>query len=101
MTVSDTPLLAVDYNSDMKEEDFFTAALYDLVWSEESIPDRQLSIHMAPDNSATGYFSQLPIPPQEPIYKPEWEPMDDTDDDIPTLFNIPKKCFFQIMLKLY
>ena len=52
------PLLAADYHSYTEEEDFPTAALNDLVWSEEPTPDRQLCIHMAQDNSATG----LPTP---------------------------------------
>ena len=48
---------------------------------------------MAPDNSATG----LPTPLQEPIYEtisPEWEPMDDTDNDVPNPNDIPEEVIF-------
>ena len=51
---------------------------------------------MALANSATG----LPTLLQEPIYEsisPEWEPMDDTDDNIPNLIDILEKELFQIM----
>ena len=52
----------------MQEIDFPTAALHDLVQFKEPIPDRQMCIHTAPDNSATGYSFQLPNPLQELIY---------------------------------
>ena len=62
LTFSDTPLLAADSDNDAQEEDFPTTALNDPVWSEEPIPDRQICIHMAPDNSATGYFFPITHP---------------------------------------
>ena len=60
---------------------------------------RQICIHTAPDNSATGYFFQLPTSAMEPNFEPvspEWEPMDDTEDDIPDHIDILKKCFFRL-----
>ena len=91
--MSDTPILAADSDSNMEEEDFPTSALSDPVWSKEPIPDRQLCIQMALDNSVTG----LPTPLQGPNYEsvsPEWEPMDDTDNDIQDLIAIPQYMFF-------
>ena len=93
LAFSDTPLLAADSNNSAEEEDSPTA----VVWSEEPIPDRQICTHMALDNSGTGYFFQLPPPPQKLVCKlisPEWQPMDDIGDDILDLIDRPEEMLF-------
>ena len=87
LILSDTPPPAPDSNDDAEEADFPTAPLNDLVWSKETIPDRQLCIHMAIDNSGTSYFPHLSTLPQEPT-PPEWEPMDNTDG----VYSQPHQC---------
>ena len=62
MMYSDTPLLAADSDNDAEDEDFPTAALNDPGWPKEPISVRQICIHMAPANLATGYFCQLLTP---------------------------------------
>ena len=87
---------AVESNDDEEEEDIPTAFLDDLVWPEESIPERDLCIHMAAREPETGYPSQIPIQPQEPIYESAIliKHMDSMITYMPNLINIPKKCTF-------
>ena len=52
---------------------------------------------MALEKHATGHFPQLPTEAHESIYEsisPEWKPMDDTDNDILDLTDIPEEVLF-------
>ena len=86
----------MDPNDDEEEEDFPTAPLDDLVWSKEPIPERDLCIHMAPGRPEASYPSQIPIKPQEPVYKSAIleEPMYKMFSDMSNLINIPKEVLF-------
>ena len=57
---------AVDPDND-EEEDFPAVTMDDLVWSEETILERDLCIYMAPRKPRGSYPSQIPTQLQEPV----------------------------------
>ena len=65
LNFDDSTSPTVDANDAEEEEDFPTASLDDLVWSEEPLLDRDLCIHMALRKSETSYPFQIPTPLQE------------------------------------
>ena len=82
----------MDFDDDV-EENFPTAPIDGLVWSDKPIPDRDICTYMAPDTSETSYPFQISMPLQESINEPitQKEPMDSTDIDIPQSHNVPKE----------
>ena len=91
------PLVVDPSDDDEEEEDFPTAPLDDLVWSEEPIPARHVCIYRALRKPEASFPFQIPTQSQYPVYESATleELMESMFGYMQDLIDIPKEVLFQ------